>query len=501
MPYVGAVLMLGEWVNFDYGDYRYILDGDASVTLSELLHNLRIAKDEEGTILTAEDVDDVTFSNPALVEVSRKENDWTLTAKRAFDTTEKLTLMLTNGDQISVAVTDDNEMPLDPYITEVYAKKIVNGVWTSATEFADGDSAQITVKYRFDDHIVTATNRSVTYQLPDGVTVNEAVTDGTITNKAGERVGSYTIDTHGKVTLTFDEERVKDEKHFSGDINFDATVHNNSDENKHSINFGGTNFSITVTKPQESAFDIHTEKTGSFSDDKKTINYTIVTSTKKGTGDSVTITDKIDGNNTNNATFSYDKNSIKVVKIDAKGNRSEVSPDQYQKTVSGTEGDSNFVIADLPELNAGERYEVTYQAAVGTKTVGQNAEIANNASSKSGSNEHWNWCSNKIQSSLQKTGWYDAASDLIYWTITVNPGKDTDVSRWTITDRTPASIVGNVTIKNGSWSMVGTITDLAGKNDLNINLNKYIGNAAEDVYYIEYATKAPEGKPGSSFCE
>ena len=97
LPYVGAVLMLGEWVNFDYGDYRYILDGDASVTLSELLHNLRIAKDEEGTILTAEDVDDVTFSNPALVEVSRKENDWTLTAKRAFDTTEKLTLMLTNG--------------------------------------------------------------------------------------------------------------------------------------------------------------------------------------------------------------------------------------------------------------------------------------------------------------------------------------------------------------------------------------------------------------------
>ena len=490
-------------VNFDYGDYRYILDGDASVTLSELLHNLKIAKDEEGTILTAEDVDDVTFSNPALVEVSRKENDWTLTAKRAFDTTEKLTLMLTNGDQISVAVTDDNETQLNPYITEVDAEKIVNGVWTPATEFADGESARITVNYRFGDNVVTATNRSVTYQLPDGVTVNEAVTDGIITNKEGTRIGSYTIDTNGKVTLTFDEDRVKDEKGFSGDISFEATVHNNSDENKHSINFGGTSSSITVTKPQESAFDIHTEKTGSFSDDKKTINYTIVTSTTKGTEGSVTITDKIDGNNTKNATFSYKENSIKVVKIDANGKTSDVPPDQYSKTVSGTEGDSNFVIANLPKLKAGERYEVTYQAAVGTKTVGQYAEIANTASSKSGSNEHWNWCSNKIQSSLQKIGWYDAASDLIYWTITVNPGKDTDVSRWTITDQTPAPIVGNVTIKNDSGSTVGTITDLDGKNDLNINLSEYIGNAVEsqkkDAYYIEYATKAPEGEPGSSF--
>ena len=108
MPYVGAVLMLGEWVDFAYGDHSYVLNGGSTVLLSEILDSLAIQKDDQGALLTKEDVADVTFSNPELVSIMKQDADWAIGAKEAFDSEETLTLTLNNGDKIEVKVTDDN---------------------------------------------------------------------------------------------------------------------------------------------------------------------------------------------------------------------------------------------------------------------------------------------------------------------------------------------------------------------------------------------------------
>lgn len=211
----------------------------------------------------------------------------------------------------------------------------------------------------------------------------------------------------------------------------------------------------------------------------------------------------VDPSNTQNASIAYDQSSIKVVKIDAGGNSTDVSSDQYTLTFTGSETDSNFKIEDLPQLSAGECYEVTYTADADAATTGKYAKISNSASSQSGDNTSWSWCSNEIKSSVQKTGYYDAASDRIYWTITVNEDKSSDVSSWQINDTTPYTIAGDVTITNSSGNTVKTITNLNGSTNLNFKLGDYIGDSSDearhDTYYIKYATKAPTGTAGESF--
>lgn len=250
-------------VDFQYGDHDFTLPGDQSVRLSEVLKSLAIPKNEEGDTLTADDIAEVSFSDKKLVGVEKDGDDWTITAKKAFDTEEELTLTLTNGDQVCVAVSDDNETTITSYITSVVTEKIVNGTWQSASEFQDGDSARITISYELTQGVITTEKPSITYQLPDGVTVNEAVSNGIIiVPGTGERQGTYTINKDGLVTLTFDKDEINKGNGFTGDIQFEATVHNTSGESTHSISFGGDSKSITVTKPEESKYDIHTQKTG-----------------------------------------------------------------------------------------------------------------------------------------------------------------------------------------------------------------------------------------------
>ncbi len=95
-------------VDFAYGDHSYVLNGGSTVLLSEILDSLAIQKDDQGALLTKEDVADVTFSNPELVSIMKQDADWAIGAKEAFDSEETLTLTLNNGDKIEVKVTDDN---------------------------------------------------------------------------------------------------------------------------------------------------------------------------------------------------------------------------------------------------------------------------------------------------------------------------------------------------------------------------------------------------------
>ena len=120
MPYVGAVLMLGEWVDFEYSVngkmYQFSLPGGEKIALSDLIEVLGIIGDKNNGEKAAfnsvdsflKEVANVEFSDESLVKVTKNEegNDWTLESLQAFNTEESLTITMKNGDVLTIKVTD-----------------------------------------------------------------------------------------------------------------------------------------------------------------------------------------------------------------------------------------------------------------------------------------------------------------------------------------------------------------------------------------------------------
>ena len=95
--------------------FDYSMEGDGSILLSELLAALSID-------ISIDDIADVTFTDPELIRISQKGNDWTLKSLKAFDTEETLTVTMKNGDQFTVQVTDAQEIE-DSEATTINANK------------------------------------------------------------------------------------------------------------------------------------------------------------------------------------------------------------------------------------------------------------------------------------------------------------------------------------------------------------------------------------------
>ncbi len=92
-------------VDFAYGEYTYSIEGGSNILLSKLLKQLQIT-DDNGNVITVDDVKTVSFSDETLVKVTAENGDWKLESLKAFDTDETLTLTLTNGDVVEIQVTD-----------------------------------------------------------------------------------------------------------------------------------------------------------------------------------------------------------------------------------------------------------------------------------------------------------------------------------------------------------------------------------------------------------
>ena len=110
-------------VDFHWGSYTYNLAGGGSILLSELLNALNITEVGLGDVVS------VSFSDPSLVEVEALEGDWQLTSLQAFDTGETLSLTLTNGQIVTITVTDAADevyIGTTPYPTLADALAAVN---------------------------------------------------------------------------------------------------------------------------------------------------------------------------------------------------------------------------------------------------------------------------------------------------------------------------------------------------------------------------------------
>ena len=84
-------------VEFTYNNLQYVMNGDTTVALSEILNAVGLS----GEVTAA------TSDAPELVSVENTENGWMVIAKQAFSTDQKLTVTI-GGNEYVIVVTDDN---------------------------------------------------------------------------------------------------------------------------------------------------------------------------------------------------------------------------------------------------------------------------------------------------------------------------------------------------------------------------------------------------------
>ncbi|WP_432630865.1 SpaA isopeptide-forming pilin-related protein [Brotaphodocola sp.] len=394
-----------------------------------------------------------------------------------------------SDEEDGIATFDDSaEEGIDftDHITSVTVWKIVNGQWKESTEFVDGDQVKTEIHFTIPEGEVDEDNKTIYYQLPAGIRPLEEQTG--IVYQKGVAVGTYTIDTDGMIKILF-YDAFADGEEFDGKVEFKGTLSASGAGDDGKINFGGAAGTITVGKKDQDKTDLSITKTGTPTDDKTAIDYTIEASTKNGTKDTVTIMDSFKSGGS--ATGVYQEGSFKLQKKDAEGNLIDLS-DQYKPTIK-TEADGNksFTYEDLPPLEAGESYVVNYRADVKSTSISGQETVQNAAGVKSDGSEDWKWSWIEISKNMiAKSGYYDANQDVINWNITVNEDHR-DISGYHLKDTLPdgLDLTSDVIIRDSNGTVVATIP----KSDVqNHEILYTFPNGSNDRYTMEFQTTAPK---------
>ncbi len=143
-------------VDFHYGDYDYSIEGGSEILLSRLFEILEIDESTKGS--------EAKFSDESLVKlipVTEEDTvtDWRIVSLRPFDTEELLSVRLSGGGTVDIAVTDANETRWHQInnlnMNLVEGAENVN-LFTKAAESYKNDDGSYTIPADF------------SYKLPDG---------------------------------------------------------------------------------------------------------------------------------------------------------------------------------------------------------------------------------------------------------------------------------------------------------------------------------------------
>lgn len=356
------------------------------------------------------------------------------------------------------------------YITSADVSKIQNGNWVSSKTFEDGDQVKVHLNYKLPADIVTTSKDKITYQLPDGIKTLKEET-GLVYASNGKAVGTYRITTDGKITIDFNEDFANGEP-FSGYIEFQGTVSKDGADDDGKIKFDGDGGEITV-KPSKEQYDLNMSKQASLNEDG-TVSYTVKASTKNGTEGTVKIEDKFV--NWDSAKAEYNAGSFKVVKKDKNGNSTTV---EVNPSING----ESFTIDDLPKLEAGESYEITYTAKAIPSNKDGSGSLTNSVKGTSGNSSRETSTTITVSNSMiSKHGGYDQDTGKMNWRITINTDKK-DISGYEFND----TIDNNLNIP--------TPIIVKGSNGTTFTINQLpytFPEGSNETYTIEYQTDAPE---------
>ena len=356
------------------------------------------------------------------------------------------------------------------YITSADVSKIQNGSWVSSETFEDGDQVKVHINYNLPADIVTTDKDKISYQLPNGIKPLKEET-GLVYASNGKAVGTYLITTEGKITIDFNADFATGEP-FSGYIEFQGTVSADGADDDGSVKFDGDGGEITV-KPSKEQYDLNMSKQASLNNDG-TVSYTVKASTKNGTEGTIKIEDKfVDWDS---ARAEYNADSFKVIKKDKDGNS---TPMTATPSING----ESFTINDLPKLEAGESYEITYTAKATPSNKDGSGLLTNSVKGTSGNTSKETSTSITISNSMiSKYGGYDQNTGKMNWSITINPDKK-DIGGYVFNDTIDNNleIPTPITVK-GSDGSTFTIDSLP----------YTFPDGSNETYTIEYQTDAPK---------
>ena len=349
-----------------------------------------------------------------------------------------------------LAAGDDHD--LNTWITDVNYEKTTDGkTWTSigagSVTVDSGTRVRVNLKYTVNAGVLTPTHNTLTYQLPKGLPMPDVTTgnivDESDKDEAGNAkvVGSFTVDTDGKVTLTFTDKKFigTDEKGglpFTGTFKAAVTASADNFEDEKEIKFKDD--CILTIKPKkadikiskgssdrDSAFENHPEN-GTF------INHYMVTvKTTSGTKEQVFLTDTLNTNRNGENRSDYLKggkyleSSFELYKVDASGTKTKIMPVPVYQWTTDSNGYPQVVLGPLDPLEIGEKYiwyyDVQRNYADFDEMPGGVGIINNTAKAEAGRNvkdaaDAWYTCKT---SRIEKKGEYDPKTGRIQWTITV----------------------------------------------------------------------------------
>ena len=278
----------------------------------------------------------------------------------------------------------DSGINLSDHITNVVISKKEGNDWVPIEDgyrFKDGEAVQVELSYFIGSGIVSSTNNTLTYQLPNGLTLTKEA-DGKV-YRGTEVVGSYTISKSGEVKMTFTNQEILKGMPFTGDFTFEADVDYSQAGTDGKVIFND-DFNLIIKKPDgdiavSKGLDDNKYVSGGFNYWDKEGNYYlrwyVKASTKKGTGDkTVRIGDQLNGDSSGSFSGSgiqvlgsYVENSVKVFKLEAEQNApgTLVSSNEYKLKVSNeNELNRSILVEDLPALQPGESYILCYTTKV-----------------------------------------------------------------------------------------------------------------------------------------
>lgn len=450
-------LKLALVLNTDSSHITYDTNGSATLLFNnkKIVLNKYVDQPQETTIV--QQIDE---------QIVKKENKSIQTPSLAPRTNTPITVV---DDSSTPEPQSGNSADFGEYIVSAKVSKIENGQWVEAREFEDGDHVMVDIDYKLPAGVVDSTTKTITYDLPNAIQLTDEES-GIVCASNGLAVGTYHITTDGKITIHFNEEFATGEP-FAGYITFQGTLSAQDAGEGGRVIFGGDGGEITINPSQEQ-YDLNMSKRAKLNSDG-TVGYTINASTNNGTEGTVKIVDKF--SNWDSATATYDKDSFTVTKIDKNGNKTNVN------VTPSINGDS-FTIDNLPELEAGESYEVTYKAKATPDNVDGSGSLTNSVKGTSGETSRETSTTIQISNSMiYKHGGYDQNTDKMNWTITINPDKK-DISGYVLKDQIDngLTIPTPLTVKKSD----GTTFEIT-------SLPYTFPKNSKDTYTIEYQTDAP----------
>jgi LPXTG-motif cell wall-anchored protein len=367
---------------------------------------------------------------------------------------------------------------LAPYLDSAIFQHEVGGALVEETVFENGETAKAIIVYDIPRDIVTAENKYVYYQLPEGVRPIEE-TSGEVMDE-GVAVGVYTITEDGMIHILFNDEFANGNA-IVGTVEFTSWLYANDDGTDREVEFENDAGSITIIVPDEQKYDFQLEKTGDFNDNYTKANFVLTISSEKGTGAPITCIDLLT-NQTPATLFSaiYEQ-TITVRHTDAEGNVTLI-PDV--NAVWDPDG-MRFTVEALPALGPGERYELLYTVDL-QPDLSASFELDNKATATTGTLEGETSFFLIYTCDIKKSGTFNPTTGLIDWVITVNPA-GRPVAGWRIVDELPYPPVGPVVLTNANNVPYAYLT-LKPVNTIDYT---FPNNAPAATYYIRYSTETP----------